>query len=197
MYAFIGGNLEHKETDRVVIEAGGVGYEIFASPRTLSEMPAIGEPVRVFTYLHVREDIMQLYGFGSREEKAMFIKLLGVSGVGPKLAMSILSGLTVAELAIALVTKDARAISRVNGVGRKTAERLILELRESVGQEELMGSANEAGASANLSLPQEAIQGLMALGYSSVEAARAVNAAGDEGPVEEIILRALKALDRR
>jgi Holliday junction DNA helicase RuvA len=198
MYAFVGGKLEHKESDRIVIDAGGVGYEIFVSPRTLSAMPAAGEQARVFTYLHVREDIMQLYGFGSREEKAMFTKLLGVGGVGPKLAMSILSGLTVAELAIAIVTKDARAISRVNGVGKKTAERLILELRESVGQDELTGAAPEAGAIAAGAGPaQEAIQGLMALGYSSVEAARAVSAAGDVGSVEEIILRALKALDRR
>lgn len=197
MYAFIGGKLEHKDMDRIVIDAGGVGYEIFVSPRTLAQMPAAGEPARVFTYLHVREDIMQLYGFGSREEKTMFIKLLGVSGVGPKLAMSILSGLTVAELAIALVTKDARAISRVNGVGRKTAERLILELRESVGQEELTGSAPDAGAAVSAGPAQEAIQGLMALGYSSVEASRAVGAAGDAGGVEEIIMRALKTLDRR
>jgi holliday junction DNA helicase RuvA len=197
MYAFIGGKLDHKETDRVVIDAGGVGYEICVSPRTLSQMPAAGEPARVFTYLHVREDIMQLYGFGSREEKAMFIKLLGVSGVGPKLAMSILSGLTVAELAIALVTKDAQAISRVNGVGRKTAERLILELRESVGQGELAGVAADVGAPASAGPAHEAIQGLMALGYSSVEATKAVGAAGDVGNVEEIILRALKALDRR
>jgi Holliday junction DNA helicase RuvA len=198
MYAFIGGKLEYKGADRVVIDAGGVGYEIYASPRTLSQMPALGEPARVFTYLHVREDIMQLYGFGSREEKAMFIKLLGVSGVGPKMAMGILSGLSVAELAIAIVTSDARAISRVNGVGRKTAERLILELKESVGQHELTGAVPEAGAAATGAGPsQEAIQGLMALGYSSVEAARAVGAAGDVGSVEEIILRALKALDRR
>jgi Holliday junction DNA helicase RuvA len=197
MYAFIEGKLEHKDMDRVVINAGGVGYEIFVSPRTLSGMPPTGEHARVFTYLHVREDILQLYGFGSREEKIMFIKLLGVSSVGPKMAMSILSGLTVAELAIALVTKDAQAISRVNGVGRKTAERLILELRESVGSEELTGLSPDATAAAGGGLAQEAIQELMALGYSSVEAARAVGTAGDAGSVEEVIIRALKALDRR
>jgi Holliday junction DNA helicase RuvA len=197
MYAFIGGKLEHKDIDRIVLDAGGVGYEIFVSPRTLSSMPSLGEPARVFTYLNVREDIMQLYGFGSREEKAMFVKLLSVTGVGPKLAMSILSGLTVAELAIALVTKDARAISRVNGVGKKTAERLILELRESVGQSDLTGAPEAGGAVMSAGPAQEAIQGLMALGYSSVEAAKAVGAAGDVGSVEEIIMRALKALDRR
>lgn len=199
MYAFIRGKLEHKGTDHAVIDAGGVGYEIFVSPRTLSALPAAGEEAKVYTYLHVREDAMQLYGFGGREEKAMFIKLLGVSGVGPRLAMAILSGLTVAELAIALVTKDARAISRVNGVGKKTAERLILELRESVGQEELAGGGapQGAGAAAAAGPGQEAVQALMALGYSSVEATRAVGAAGDVGGVEEIIMRALKALDRR
>jgi len=108
-----------------------------------------------------------------------------------------LSGLTVAELAIALVTKDAQAISRVNGVGRKTAERLILELRESVGSEELTGMSPDATAAVGGGLAQEAIQGLMALGYSSVEAARAVSTAGEAESVEEVIIRALKALDRR
>lgn len=198
MYAFIRGKLEYKDLDRAVIDAGGVGYEIFVSTRTLSELPAVGETARVFTYLNVREDAMLLFGFGSREEKAMFIKLLTVSGVGPKMAMSILSGMTVAELAIALVTKDTRSLSRISGVGKKTAERLILELRESVGESELTAAGPQAiGTAASGSASQEAIQALMALGYSSVEASRAVGAAGDVGGVEEIIVRALKALDRR
>lgn len=198
MYAFIRGKLEYKGADHAVIDAGGVGYEIFVSTRTLAELPAAGETARVFTYLHVREDAMLLFGFGSREEKAMFIKLLGVTGVGPKLAMSILSGMTVAELAIALVTKDTRALSRISGVGKKTAERLILELCESVSKDELThASPQAAGAVRSAGPAQEAIQALMALGYSSVEAARAVGAAGEVGSVEEIIMRALKALDRR
>jgi Holliday junction DNA helicase RuvA len=197
MYAFIRGKLEYKGADHAVIDAGGVGYEIYVSTRTLSELPASGEQARVFTYLHVREDAMLLYGFGSREEKSMFIKLIGVTGVGPKVAMSILSGMTVAELAIALVTKDTRALSRINGIGKKTAERLILELRESVGEQELAAAGPQAGMIAGAGSPQEAIQALMALGYSSIEAARAVGAAGDVGTVEEIIMRALKALDRR
>ena len=199
MYAFIRGKLEYKGTDHAVIDAGGVGYEVFVSTRTLSELPAAGEQARVFTYLHVREDAMLLYGFGSREEKAMFIKLLGVTGVGPKMAMGILSGMTVAELAIALVTKDTRSLSRISGVGKKTAERLILELCESVSKEELTHAGPQIGVipGAGAGAAQEAIQALMALGYSSVEAARAVGAAGDVGSVEEIIMRALKALDRR
>ncbi len=198
MYAFIRGKLEHKGTDHCVIDAGGVGYEIFVSTRTLSALPAVGEDARVFTYLHVREDAMLLFGFGSREEKAMFIKLLGVTGVGPKMAMGILSGMTVAELAIALVTKDTRSLSRISGVGKKTAERLILELCESVSKDELTHAAPQAvGAAHGGSVGTEAIQALMALGYSSIEATRAVGAAGDVGSVEEIIMRALKALDRR
>lgn len=197
MYAFIRGKLEYKELDRAVIDAGGVGYEIFVSTRTLAELPAVGEQVRVFTYLNVREDAMLLFGFGSREEKTMFIKLLSVTGVGPKMAMGILSGMTVAELAIALVTKDTRALGRISGVGKKTAERLILELRESVGESELIAAGPQAAGVMGGGAAQEAIQALMALGYSSVEASRAVGAAGDVGGVEEIIVRALKALDRR
>jgi holliday junction DNA helicase RuvA len=198
MYAFIRGKVEYKGMDSAVIEAGGVGYEVFVSTRTLANLPAAGEPAMVYTYLHVREDVMQLYGFGTREEKAMFVKLLGVTGVGPKMAMGILSGLTVAELAIALVTKDTRSLSRISGVGKKTAERLILELCESVGKDELIAAPQAVGAAVHGGgAAQEAIQALMALGYSSIEASRAVGAAGDVGSVEEIIMRALKALDRR
>lgn len=198
MYAFIRGKVDSKTPESVVLDVGGVGYEILAGTRTLSELPAAGETARLFTYLHVREDAQQLFGFATREEKAMFLKLLGVTGVGPKLAMAILSGLTVAELAIALATSDARAISRVPGVGKKTAERLILELRETIGTQELQAAGAPAGAAViGAGAVQEAIAGLMALGYSSVEATKAVSAAGDVGGVEEIILRALKALDRR
>lgn len=197
MYAFIRGKVDSKTPESVVLDAGGVGYEIFTGTRTLSGLPAVGEVARLYTYLYVREDAQLLYGFASREEKAMFLKLLGVTGVGPKLAMSILSGLTVAELAVALATSDARAISRINGVGKKTAERLILELRETIGAQELTAAGAPTAVAMGGSAAQEAIQGLMALGYSSVEATKAVSAAGDVGGVEEIILRALKALDRR
>jgi Holliday junction DNA helicase RuvA len=198
MYAFIRGKVESKERDTVVLDAGGVGYEIMASTRTLGGLPPTGETARVYTYLYVREDAMQLFGFATREEKAMFLRLLGVTGVGPKLAMAILSGMSVGELAVALVNRDARAISRVPGVGKKTAERLILELRESVGQDELaQGASGAVGMPSAGGAANEAISGLMALGFSSVEATRAVNAAGDVGSAEEIILRALKALDRR
>ncbi len=197
MYAFIRGKVDSKTPESVVLDAGGVGYEIFAGTRTLSGLPAVGEVARLYTYLYVREDAQLLYGFANREEKAMFLKLLGVTGVGPKLAMSILSGLTVAELAVALATSDARAISRINGVGKKTAERLILELRETIGAQELTAAGAPTAVAMGGSATQEAIQGLMALGYSSVEATKAVSAAGDVGGVEEIILRALKALDRR
>ena len=197
MYAFIRGKVDSKTPESVVLDAGGVGYEIFTGTRTLSGLPAVGEVARLYTYLYVREDAQLLYGFASREEKAMFLKLLGVTGVGPKLAMSILSGLTVAELAVALATSDARAISRINGVGKKTAERLILELRETIGAQELTAAGAPTAVAMGGSAAQEAIQALMALGYSSVEATKAVSAAGDVGGVEEIILRALKALDRR
>lgn len=199
MYAFIRGKVEYKDRDTVVLDAGGVGYEILASTRTLGSLPAVGETARVHTYLHVREDAMQLFGFDSKEEKSMFLRLLGVTGVGPKLAMAILGGMSVGELAVALVSRDARAISRIPGVGKKTAERLILELREGVAQEELTAGAASGGAGMPVGggAAAEAISGLMALGFSSIEATRAVNAAGDVGSAEDIIMRALKALDRR
>lgn len=199
MYAYIKGILTEKEPDAVVVEAGGVGYRILAGTRTIAGMPPSGSEVKVYTYYHVREDAQLLYGFLDQDDKVMFRRIISVSGIGPKVAMSILSGMTPAELAIAVVTDDVKAISRMNGVGKKTAERLILELKGTIGNEELVPHVKGGAAP----LPQsgdsarEAIQALMALGYSSTEAARAVSGlSGSDMTVEEIIVHALQQLDR-
>lgn len=198
MYAYIQGLLTEKEPDAVVVEAGGVGYRILAGSRTLAALPPAGSTVRVYTFHHVREDAHLLYGFLGRDEKEMFRRIIAVSGIGPKLAMSILSGMTPAELAIAVVTEDARAISRVNGVGKKTAERLILELREKIGTGELIQENRTAPSAAQpAGAAQEAIQALMALGYTSTEAARAVSRLPETcATVEEIVVHALRQMDR-
>ncbi|MDD4796689.1 MAG: Holliday junction branch migration protein RuvA [Eubacteriales bacterium] len=196
MYAYISGRLDYKGIDYVVVEAGGVGYRIMVGTRTLSALPEAGEKVRVYTYLNVRDDAMLLFGFSTPDEKAMYEKLITVNGVGPKAAMSILSGMSVAEIAIALVSNDARAFSRVPGIGKKIAERLILELKEKVGQEELTAAGQDLPPlTVGAGLGQEAIQALMALGYSSPEASRAVSAAqGDT--LEELIMAALRRMDK-
>ncbi|MDD3243822.1 MAG: Holliday junction branch migration protein RuvA [Eubacteriales bacterium] len=197
MYAYITGRLDYKDTESLVVEAGGVGYRILAGARTLSALPECGSTVKVYTYLQVREDAMVLFGFYTAEEKSMFQKLITVNGVGPKVGMAIISGMSVADIAIALVSNDAKAFSRVPGVGKKTAERLILELKEQMGQAEL--TASDGGVPSiplGVGLEQEAVQALMALGYSSAEASKAVTAAeGDT--VEARIMNALRRMDTR
>ena len=196
MIASIQGVLLEQGKESVVIEAQGVGFEILVSNRTLAKLPETGGKVRLLTHLVVREDSLTLFGFENTEEKAMFLKLIAVSGVGPKVALNVLSGMSTSDLAIALVSEDARAIARIPGIGKKTAERLILELKEKVDSRALSQAAPqlpEQGAAA--SAMQEAVRALMALGYSSAEASRAVGAAGSAGSVEEIIVAALRGLD--
>ncbi len=196
MIASIQGVLMEQGKESVVVEAQGVGFEILVSTRTLAKLPETGGKVRLLTHLVVREDALTLFGFENAEEKAMFLKLIAVSGVGPKVALNVLSGMSTSELAIALVSEDARAIARIPGIGKKTAERLILELKEKVDSRALSQAAPqlpEQGVAAGAA--QEAVRALMALGYSSAEASRAVGAAGAAGSVEELIVAALRGLD--
>lgn len=192
MIASIQGVLLEQGKESVVIEAQGVGFEILVSNRTLAKLPETGAKVRLLTHLVVREDSLTLFGFENAEEKAMFLKLIAVSGVGPKVALNVLSGMSTSELAIALVSEDARAIARIPGIGKKTAERLILELKEKVDSRALSQAAPQLPEQG---LTQEAVRALMALGYSSTEASRAVSGAGSAGSVEEIIVAALRGLD--
>ena len=117
MYAHIEGTVSEKNADSIVIDAGGVGYEISASATTLSSCPPTGERAKLYTYLSVREDAMELFGFRTREEKRMFLRLIGVSGIGPRTALGVLSALSVHDLSVALVTGDAQALARAPGIG--------------------------------------------------------------------------------
>ena len=139
MYAHIEGIVAEKTADYIVIDAGGVGYLMYVSGATLQAAPAVGERMKLFTVLNVREDAMELYGFYSREEKAMYERLKGVNGVGSRTALSILSALSVRDLSLALVAGDATALTRVPGIGKKTAQRLILELKDKVEESQLTG----------------------------------------------------------
>ena len=200
MYAHLDGIVAEKTVDTLVIECGGVGYLLTVSAETLANAPAIGERMKVYTYLAVREDAMELFGFISREEKRMFERLKGVSGVGAKTALQILSALGVQGLSIALAAGDAASISRAPGVGKKTAQRLILELRDKVTEEDLTSasprpaSRGRAGAG---SVEAEAIEALMALGYASNEAAGLVSrVSGDATSSGELVRLALKEMGR-
>lgn len=199
MYAHIRGTLTDKNPDSVVIDASGVGYELSVSANTLASCPQTGEEAKLYCYLSVREDAMELFGFSTREEKKMFLRLIGVSGIGPKTALGVLSALSVKDLSIALVTGDAQALSRAPGIGKKTAQRLVLELKDKVENEDLTSS----GASAPLknvmgSGESEAIEALMALGYPASEAAKAVAAvSGQATKTDEILRLALKNMAGR
>jgi Holliday junction DNA helicase RuvA len=198
MYAHIEGVLAEKGQEGLVIDCGGVGYAIIVSASTLAAAPNAGERMKCYTILNVREDAMEPIGFTTSEEKRMYEKLRGVSGIGPRTALQILSSLSVSALSLALVTGDVAALSRAQGVGKKTAQRLILELREKVDNEELFGTgavnypAMSAGGAAS-----DAIEALMALGYQSSEAAKAVAALSPmPEKVDEIVFLALKGMSK-
>ena len=194
MYAHFDGVVAEKLADSIVLDVNGVGYLLLVSAQTLSMAPSAGGRMKLYATLSVREDAMELFGFYSREEKRMFDRLRSVSGVGPRMALSILSSMPLNDLSIALVAGDAAALTRVPGIGKKTAQRLVLELRDKVDDAELTGQSAAAAAPAG-SAESEAIAALMALGYASSEAARAVSAvAGKAAKADEMIFLALKSL---
>ncbi|MEF9973472.1 MAG: Holliday junction branch migration protein RuvA [Clostridia bacterium] len=198
MYAHIEGLVSEKNQDSLVLDAHGVGYLLAVSAATLSAAPAVGSPMKCYTTLSVREDALELFGFYSREEKRMFERLRSVSGIGPRTALGILSAMSVKDLSLALVTGDANALQRAPGVGKKTAQRLVLELRDKVEDGDLIGSgAGQAQAQAQDSPQGEAIEALMSLGYAASEAATAVARVADQSDQADGLIRlALKGMVR-
>lgn len=195
MYAFIEGKLEEKRQGEIVINAGGVGYQLICSASTVAEAPQAGERFRAYAYLSVREDAMDLFGFVTKEERAMFLKLCSVSGVGARTALGVLSSMPLRDLSIAIATGDTGALSRAPGIGKKTAQRLVLELKDKVEAGELTSSAGQAVPAAAMGAQQEAVAALMALGYTSAEAARAINQVqGQADKTDQLIMLALRTL---
>ena len=194
MFAHIEGILSEKEKDSVVIDVHGVGYLLTVSTNTLSQVGKLGDKVKLYAYLSVREDAMELFGFYSRDEKRMFEKLKGVNGVGAKSALAILSAMTVQELSLALATGDVHALQRAPGIGRKTAERMLLELKDKVDNRDLVAAPNKrTSTGAAGSAVGDAIEALIALGYPAAEAAKAVTVASEQATAtDEIIRIALK-----
>lgn len=204
MIAYIRGRLEYVDLEEgmAVLETGGIGYQILLSGRDLELLPSAGEEVRLYTYLQVRDDAFVLYGFFTREDRKLFGQLLGVSGIGPKGALGILSGLSADDLRFAVLADDAKTIAKAPGIGLKTAKKLILELRDKLSLEEafearLAGEKAREGAEPSAGLTaarNEAVEALTALGYSSSEALKAVRQveAADGMDVEEILKAALK-----
>jgi Holliday junction DNA helicase RuvA len=183
MIARLRGTVAGRTGAGIVVDVGGVGYLVAATPRVHAR---IGEETTVETYLHVREDALQLYGFASADERQLFELLLGVSGVGPKVALAIVSGSTPEELRRAIVREDTARFEAIPGIGRKTAQRVVLELKEKLAADVLVAAPAESGGSL---LAREA---LVELGWSLVDAERA-HAGVDEGlPVEEQVRAALR-----
>lgn len=208
MIHFIHGILSDVAEGLVVVEAAGVGYGIHVPASVIGALPPIGEEIKIYTYFSLTQNGVDLYGFLSPEDRAMFTMLLTVSGIGPKGALGILSALTPDDLRMAIVTGDSKAISRAPGVGNKTAQRVVLELKDKLDATEVFssaldhdhgaGAAVDAGTAAGVyGAQKEAVEALVALGYSNVEASRAVKKVElSEGmTVDQILKASLKNLN--
>ena len=182
MIAYVKGTVEYIEEDNVVIDVGGIGYNVKVSADTAARMPGVGEQTKLYTYMNVREDAVSLFGFFSRDDLAVFRQCITVSGIGPQGALAILSTLNADSLRFAILSGDAKAISKAPGIGIKTAERLILELRGKIRAEDTLIAkemADYSGASnvaADTAQKREAVEALVSLGYGQAEALKAVNA---------------------
>lgn len=193
MFAHISGIVAEKNVDSIVIDAGGIGFLLNVSAATLSSAPAVGERFKLYTVFNVREDAMELCGFATREEKRMYERLRTVGGVGSKLALQALSTLSVRDLSLALVTGDAGVLCRVPGIGKKLAQRLVLELKDKVDDSQL-ASSSAAVQPKSSGMESEAIAALLALGFSAAEASKAVSAhAAEATSLDNLIYLSLKS----
>jgi len=196
LYAFIEGQVVEKTNNSLVLLAGGVGYLLSCSMQTLSAAPKTGDIMRCHTWLSVREDAMELFGFATKEEKQLFLMLTSVTGVGPKMALALLSTLSVDDLRLAIIMEDEKTIARAPGVGKKIAQRIALELKDKLGQ--FTASASPATASAPAAPAAadnfaQALAGLTALGYTPGEARDALSKIPNkEAPVDELLRLALR-----
>ena len=177
MIAYLKGTLEEIRPGKIVVDVNGIGYNVALSDASIEELPSIGAEVKIFTYLSVREDGMSLYGFLSRDELDMFNLLIGVSGVGPKVAQAILSVAPVPTIKYFIVTSDVNSLSKAPTIGKKTAERIIVDLKDKLGKEPLLGPVDEGKVLNETGLTddaKDAIEALVALGYDRKEAKTAV-----------------------
>lgn len=201
MIAFIKGNLAEIEESKLILERDGIGYELFTPMNAQTDRLYPGQELKIYTHLHVREDALQLYGFLTRDDLTIFRLLLGVSGIGPKAALGILSAISPDELRFAVLAEDIKTISKAPGIGRKTAQKLVLELKDKLNlqdafQQKLEHVKEEAGNLSVGDVRQEAAEALTALGYGSTEALRAVRKVDgwEDMDVETLLKAALKNL---
>ena len=196
MFSYIVGTIEYKGDNLLILDNNNIGYELTISNNTLMSLPNLGESIKIHTYVHFKEDGISIYGFENLDEKEMFLKLINISGVGPKAAISILSGLTPSALSIAIIKQDDKSIASIKGIGKKTAERIVLELKDKV---------NVAGEIANVQIEKdieyssalnEAIDVLVSLGINKMEASKvAKNHYTETATAEDIVAKSLRGLN--
>src|SRR5216117_587485 len=199
MITFLDGKLVSALPTQAIVDVGGVGYEVFITLASYDKLPAVGQPVRILTHLHVREDAQVLYGFMSPAERDLFRLLVNnVSGIGPKLALAVLSGISVKNFKAAVVNSDITSLSKISGLGKKTAERIVLELKDKLGVAAAWEAASAAHApTEEQSQANEAVLALIALGYKQIEAHKAVRDLQEKGEAksaEELVKLTLKKM---
>lgn len=195
MYAYIKGTLEEKTKDSIVIDVGGIGYKIFVSDQTMAKLTELGDTVKVYTHYHVREDNISLYGFLSNEELKMFELLLQVSGIGAKTAIGALSNITPSQFMVAIISNDIKTLTKIPGIGSKSAQRIVLELKDKLKTEDAISTSAEEVENINDEAADEATQALQILGYNKTEIARVLNKIDTKTlSTEDIIKQALKFL---
>ena len=197
MIAQIRGQLVEKRPGMVIVETQGIGYQVFVSLSTFYDLPEATQGVRLHTYTHVREDLLQLFGFSTFLEKEIFQILIGVSGIGPKLALNILSGIAPAELIASLQSEDVARLTQIPGVGRKTAERLVFDLKEKIGKIEVRGETPKEEKGKKDRLVDDVVSALVNLGYRKNQAESVVEQVWRQRPdasLEEILKESLRAL---
>lgn len=195
MYAYFKGKLAYVGEDSIILDVHDVGYRILLSPTSIAFLPPIGEYVQLYTYTSVREDAIWLYGFLNHDDLEIFKKCITVSGIGPKGGMAILSVMDAQALRYAIVSGDAKAIAKAPGIGAKTAQRLILELKDKMSLEDMLVSKEENGVRATADFSSsnmdEALEALVALGYSSSDALKAIKAVDNASEMDvEVLLKA-------
>jgi len=197
MISYVRGELVLITEDKVIIDVNGVGYGVFMSGQEISRLPQIGQEVKIHTYLNVKEDALQLFGFLRADDLKVFKSVIGVSGIGPKGGLNILSQLSADDLRFAVAANDVKAISAAPGIGKKTAEKLILELRDKLSLEEALehiGQAPDTAVSPTGDMQADAVEALVSLGYGSTEAVKAVRQVKGTAKMgsDEILKQALK-----
>lgn len=200
MISYIKGELVSFEKEKIIVDVNGIGYGIFMPETSMGMLPQCGNEVKIHTYLNVKEDAMQLFGFLTRDDLEIFKMLITVSGIGPKGGLAILSKLSADDLRFAILSGDAKAISAAQGIGKKTAEKVIIELKDKLDLEDMLTPKQEtelsiSGESGVNAMYSEAVQALVALGYGSTESLKAVKKVGSDcATVEAILKAALKHL---